>query len=424
MVRHPGEVTSSVPHPESGYLPGSDGYRRVLTSLFTAGMATFVLLYATQALLPEFVRDFGVSPTTSTLTMSLTTGALAVTLLIAGPVSEIVGRTQLIRLSLVGSTAIAALCPFAPTWEVLVGLRLAEGIALAGLPAVATAYLREEIAPSAQARAAGLYIGGTAIGGMAGRLITAPVADFGGWRAALAAAAGFAALCAVVVALLLPESRHFAPTPLDERGLRRQIRGALSDPALLALYAIGALALGSLVAVLTALGFRLTAEPFDLTVGAVSLIFLVYALGTVSSTVSGGLADRFGRRAVVPVGCLIGLAGVALTLVPSLPVIVLGLAVLVIGFFNVHGVASGWVAARAHAGGASPGQAAACYTFTYYVGSSVFGTLGGVAWTHAGWNGVAALSGGLLMIVSLLVLVLRRIPPLLAPGGAPLSPPG
>ena len=59
-----------------GHLPGSEGYRRVLVALFAAGMATFVLLYDVQALLPEFVDAFGVSPTQSTLVMSLPTAAL------------------------------------------------------------------------------------------------------------------------------------------------------------------------------------------------------------------------------------------------------------------------------------------------------------------------------------------------------------
>ena len=63
------------------------------------------------------------------------------------------------------------------------------GRRLAGLPAAATAYLREELHPDTYARAAGLYIGGTALGGMAGRLLTGAVAGAAGWRWALAAVA-------------------------------------------------------------------------------------------------------------------------------------------------------------------------------------------------------------------------------------------
>jgi YNFM family putative membrane transporter len=92
---------------------------------------------------------------------------------------------------------------------------------------------------------------------------------------------------------------------------------------------------------------------------------------------------------VVPIGCLITLAGVAVTLAAPLPLIVLGLALMTAGFFAVHGVASGWVPARAHASGGGTGQASSMYLFAFYLGSSVFGGLAGTAWTRAGWSGVA-----------------------------------
>ncbi len=409
--------TGAGPALAPGHLPGSEGYRRVLVALFAAGMATFVLLYDVQALLPEFVDAFDVSPTQSTLVMSLPTAALAMSLLFIGPLSEVVGRTRLIHISLVSSAVIAVGCALAPTWEALLALRLLAGVGLAGLPAVATAYLREELHPSTHARAAGLYIGGTALGGMTARLVTAPIADLAGWRWALAAAAGVAVLCAAVVARTLPPSLHFDPAPTGRRAFVTMARAALTDRALLSLYALGSCAVGVLVAAFNALGFRLTSAPFDLDIGVVSLVFLVYALGTVSSTVSGGLADRLGRRAILPAGCAIALVGVLLTLPAWLPSIIAGFAALTIGFFIIHGLASGWVAARAHAAGVSTGQAAAFYLFAYYVGSSVFGILGGHAWSIAGWAGVVALTGTLLLACCGLAVTLRRIPPLALPGG-------
>jgi YNFM family putative membrane transporter len=344
--------------------------------------------------------------------MSLTTAALAVSLLMVGPVSDLVGRTRLIRLSLGLSALVAAACAVAPTWETLLALRLVEGVTLAGLPAVATAYLREELHPTSHGRAAGLYVGGTALGGMAGRLVTAPVAEAAGWRWALAAAALLALGCAVAVELTLPASRNFVPRPAGQASLGAMAARALRDRALLALYGVGAVSVGSLVAVFNVLGFRLTGEPFRLGVGAVSLVFLVYPLGAVASTVAGRLADTFGRRAIAPVGCAVGVAGALLTLPSSLPVVVAGVAALTVGFFIVHGLASGWVAARAHAAGVSTGQAAAFYLFAYYVGASVFGSLGGRAWSLAGWSGVVVLAVVLLLSAAALTLVLRRIPAL------------
>ncbi|MGN6131280.1 MAG: hypothetical protein ACTHOK_13160 [Nocardioidaceae bacterium] len=119
-----------------------------------------------------------------------------------------------------------------------------------------------------------------------------------------------------------------------------------------------------------------------------------------------------GRRTVVPAGCLLTLAGVLLTLAGSLVAVVAGLAVMTAGFFVVHGVASGWVPARAHAGGVGAGQAASLYLFAYYLGSSVFGSVAGRAWSGGGWPAVVALAAALLAVTGLLTLGLRRLPSL------------
>ncbi|WP_235432360.1 MFS transporter [Nostocoides japonicum] len=414
----------------AGYLPGTDGYRRVLVALFAAGLATFVLMYDTQAVLTELAASFRLTPEQSTLSVSLTTATLAVALLVAGPLSEIIGRTRLIRFSLIAATIVSALCALAPSWSMLLGLRLLLGVVIAGLPAVATSYLQEELHASAHGRAAGLYVGGTALGGMASRLLTAPVADAVGWRWALAAAAALALVCTVLVLVLLPRSRGFVPAEPRLRSLAGMAGKTLRDPALLALYGVGACGMGATIAVFNALGFRLVAAPFGLDVGFIGLLYLTYVLGSVSSGTAGSLADRWGRRTVIPIACAIALAGVLLTLVPALPAIIAGLALLVIGFFGMHGLASGWVTVRAHAVGVSTGQAAAFYLCAYYLGSSVFGNLGTTAWTRAAWPGVAAVAGVLILAAGVLVRILHRTPSALTvtthprPARLPGRPPG
>jgi YNFM family putative membrane transporter len=398
--------------PHEGYRVGEAGHRRITVALFAAGVATFALIYSTQALLPQFARSFSVTAAQSTLSLSLTTAGLGVALLVAGPVSEVVGRTRLIHLSLAASAVVAVACAVAPTWETLLGLRLLQGVTLAGLPAVATAYLREELHPGTHARAAGVYIGGTAMGGMTGRLVTGPIADVADWRWALGAIAVVSLVCALVVRLLLPASRNFVAAPAGIDHLAAMTRRALGDRALLALYVIGACSVGAFVAVYNAVGFRLTSAPFDLGLGAAGLVFLVYPVGTLGSILSGRLADRFSRRTVVPVGCLVTAAGVLLTLPDFLPLLVFGLAVMTAGFFAVHGVASGWVPTRAHAGGAASGQAASIYLFAYYLGASVFGSVTGAAWSAGAWPAVVLLSSALLLVTALLALWLRRTPSL------------
>ncbi|WP_457206775.1 MFS transporter, partial [Nocardioides sp. P5_C9_2] len=110
-------VASSPPATtHEGHLPGSTDYRRVVVALFAAGLATFELLYSTQAILPALADRFDVSSTEATLTLSLATVSLGVALLVVGPLSDVVGRTRLIHLSLLLSTLCAVGCAVAPSW--------------------------------------------------------------------------------------------------------------------------------------------------------------------------------------------------------------------------------------------------------------------------------------------------------------------
>jgi YNFM family putative membrane transporter len=186
----------------------------------------------------------------------------------------------------------------------------------------------------------------------------------------------------------------------------------LSDPGLLRLDAIGALLMGAFVAIYNGVGFRLAAAPYGLGQAALAAIFLIYPIGSLSSASAGRLADRIGRRAVLPIGLLVFVTGLALTAASSLVLIVLGLAVLTAGFFAGHSVASSWVGRRARG---SAAQASALYLLAYYGGSSVFGPLAGSAWSSGGWGEVMALAGVLLAVALVIAVRLRGTPPLAAP---------
>ena len=92
-----------------------------------------------------------------------------------------------------------------------------------------------------------------------------------------------------------------------------------------------------------------------------------------------------------------------------------------IGFFGAYSIASARVGRRALG---QRGQASALYLFFYYLGSSVLGSLGGIAWTRAGWPGVAWYCGALGTLALLTGLVLRTIPPLPQNEPAPPRPLG
>src|SRR5712691_10179425 len=177
---------------------GTPAFRRTTLAVFSAGFSTFALLYCVQPLMPVFSREFHVRPAASSLSVSLTTGLLAAAILAAGSLSEAWGRKLVMVASLLASAILSVLSAFMPGWRSFLLMRALEGIAFSGLPAVAMAYLSEEMHPASVGLAMGIYIGGGALGGMAGRFSAGILTDLLSWRWALGAIGGFGVVATVV----------------------------------------------------------------------------------------------------------------------------------------------------------------------------------------------------------------------------------
>ncbi|WP_327697301.1 MFS transporter [Streptomyces sp. NBC_00459] len=389
----------SLPVVDSRMAPGGPGYRRMSFALFLAGVATFALLYSTQALLPLISVEFGAAASDASWTVSAATGALALFVLPMSALSERFGRRTVMTGSLAVAATVGLLVPFAPSLGALVALRAVQGAALAGLPASATAYLAEEVRPKALITAIGLFVAGNSVGGMSGRVITGWVAQEWGWRVAVAVIGVVAVSCAVAFRLLLPAPRHFRKGSLRPRVLARTVRTHLSNPLLRRLYAIGALFMTVFGGVYTVIGYRLTEAPFSLPQGIVGSVFLVYLVGTVSASTAGRLVGRLGRRGALYLAGGTTTAGLLLSLSDDLALVLLGLVLITAGFFAGHAVASSAVSHTAKVGRA---QASALYQSAYYIGSSAGSTLGAVAFHAGGWSGTVAL--GLLAVLGVVTV--------------------
>jgi YNFM family putative membrane transporter len=374
---------------------GSVAFRRTNLAMFAAGFATFALMYCVQPLLPVFAAEFQVTPMVASLALSVTTFTLAGALLIASALSEAWGRKAIMAGSIIGAALLTMLSATIPRWGWFLVVRAAIGLVLSGLPAVAMGYLSEEMHPKSIGLAMGLYVGGTAFGGMVGRLLTGVLADAFGWRWAVVAVGAMGLVSGLIFAVRLPPSRHFARRALAIGALARSYRAHLADPALRLLFAEAFLIMGAFVTVYNYITFRLLAPPFDLSQTKVGMIFAVYLVGIISSAWVGHLAGRLGRARMLPLGIAIELLGAVTTLSDSVPVIVFGIALVTFGFFASHSVASSWVGAQARGARA---QSAALYLFLYYLGSSVAGSVGGFAWSVAGWGGVVAMIGLMLAV--------------------------
>lgn len=393
----------------SGHVPGSREYRRLLVGLFFGGVATFAQLYATQAVLPAIATDVASGPAGAALTVSASTLGLAVAVIPWSLVADRIGRVPAMAMGLIAATLLGAGTPFADNLGLLLALRMMEGAALGAVPAVALAYLSEEVSPRFVAAAAGSYIAGTTVGGLSGRVASGWVAELAGWRWGVASVVLLCVIAAVVFLTLVPTARGFVPgRSRSVRGpsVRRRLGTNLRSPVQLALYAQAFLLMGAFVAVYNYLGFHVAEPPFSLAPAVVTVLFLAYLAGTASSPRAGALAVRYGRLPVLLISTGVMALGAAAMFLSSVVAVIVGLLAFTAGFFGAHAVASGWTPVAADP--EARAQASSLYYLGYYAGSSLFGWLLGLVFASVGWAGFLTVVLGMCLLALVIAVVALR----------------
>jgi YNFM family putative membrane transporter len=371
---------------------------RLTAALAAGGIATFSALYTTQALLPGLVADWRVSEPAAALTVSVTTGALAVSVLPWAAVADRIGRARAMRISAAVTAVVGLLLPFAPSFAALLVLRGVAGAALGALPALAIAHVVELDRTGRAAAVGGIYVAGTTVGGLTGRIVSGTVGGAFGWRWGVAATGVVVAVAAAVFVALLPGSDRPPAGPAPGR-IRIAWR---SDRVVWVFYLQAFLLMGGFVTVYNLLAFRLVRSPYLLSPTVVSLLFLTYLVGTVGSSAVGRLVARWGRRTVLVTAGFGMSAGALVTLAAPLWSILAGLVIVTFGFFVAHAVAVSWAGERVPQ---ARSQASALYSLSYYLGSSVIGYLGAAVFVRSGWSGAAILVAGLAALAATIAAV-------------------
>lgn len=396
-------MTSTDTRPPSTVRTSHD--RRITTAMFAAGLTTFTTMYSAQALLPSLSAAFDVPPAHAALAVSLTTGCLALAIVPVSALSSRIGRTRVMIVSAVTTAVLGLLLPLSPSLDVLLAGRALQGVALAGVPAVAMAYLAEELGAEGLGAAMGVYVAGTSLGGLAGRVIPACTVSLASWRWAEAAVSVAAVVCTVWFVRGLPPSRGFVARPAGMRTVLGDLGTQLRHRELLALFGVAFVLMGGFVSMYNFLGYRLARPPFEWPAAVTGSIFLLYLAGTIASTVGGRMADRLGRHRVLIASIgLMGL-GVVISVPDHLGTVVLGILLCTAGFFGAHTVASAWVGVLAVG---NRGAASSLYLFAYYLGSAVIGGATGIAYAEYGWTGLAACVVALVVVALVLVWHLRH----------------
>lgn len=399
----------SIPLPGSAIAAGTPAFKRSNRAMFFGGFSTFSLLYCIQPLMPVLSHEFGLTAAQSSWSLSISSATLAISLVVSSAISDRLGRKPLMLFAMSMAAVLTLLCAFAQNYPQLLLMRAAMGVVLGGMPAVAMAYLGEEIEASSLGLSMGLYIAGSAFGGMSGRLLVSLLSDFLSWRWALGAMGVLGLMAAAEFWRSLPPSRHFKPNRDGWASLPHGVRQHFSDAGLPWLFCLAFVLMGCFVSLYNYIGYRLLAAPFNLRQSTVGLLAFLYLIGIFSSVWAGRLVDKLGRRGVLWIMLALMLSGVLLTLSNFLPLIVAGMALATFGFFASHSIASSWVGRRARTPQA---LASAFYLLFYYLGSSLIGSFSGVMLGLGGWPGVVAMLGSCLGVGLLITLRLRHLEPL------------
>jgi len=359
----------------------------LLLALFMMGFGTFLNVYVTQPLLPQFRQIFHASELLVSLTVSATVFAVALGAPLIGTLADSIGRKRVIVTAMFGLAIPTFLAATSTTLAQLIFWRFAQGLFVPGIIAVAMAYISEESPRHLVASTMATYVSGTVLGGFCGRFLSGLLAARGGWQAAFIAVGILTIGAAVVTLWLLPRSTKFVRQNNAHASLRHMVKH-LGNPQLLATYAVGFNVLFALVGAFTYVNFYLSEKPFLLGPAGLASIFGVYLVGAAVTPYSGKILDRIGYRRGMIWAAGIAAAGMLLTLIPWLPVVILGLALGSSGAFACQSAASSHVGKVA---GKARSAAAGLYVGLYYFGGCVGSILPGFFWRYSGWLGCVAL---------------------------------
>ena len=378
---------------------GSQIYWRTLFIIFLGSMAAFGAEYCVQPIIPVIAESFGLNAVQGSLAVSLGLIGMSVSMLFIAGLAPRFDRKIATAVGLTGAAVLTVLIGFSTSFEAILGMRLAQGILLAAFPSLVIAYINEEFEPFNVGTVIGIYISGTTVGGLFGRLVVCAITDLATWRLGLIVLGVLYIAIGITFFLLLPKPKYQRVLPPGGFSLIHIVKSALANKKLLWIYLVAFFIMGSFVAVFNFISYVLLAPPYSLSQTVVGLLFVVYLFGTFSSAYMGRLSDKLGNGRVLMLGLVIMLSGALVTLLQPLLLKFVGLALFSFGMLGSHSVACGWVG-KLNKG--DKAQSSSMYMFFYYAGASSLGTLGGVFLEKYGWHGVI----GMVAVAVLLCLLI------------------
>lgn len=378
---------------------GTKEFTKLNIALFLGGFTVFAVLYCVQPLIGPFMETFQISETKASLALSISTLALAFSLLFYGALSETYGRRNIMLIAVALVTLFSFAQPFVQNFEQLLVLRAIQGLLLGGLPAVAVAFISEEVHPSQLVQSISLFIAGNGLGAAIGRMSAAFLTSYYGWQMALFIISMIVLIATVLFYILLPPARNFKSQPFRLKPVLVAYRAHLVNRKLLPLFMTGFILLASNVALYNFMSIHLMAEPYNWSQQATGFIYATFLVGSISPVFINPLLKRKGELWSKRFAVLLFASGALLTLLPFAALKLIGITLSIVAFFMGHSIASSAVGRLATH---HKSQASAMYLLFYYVGSSLGGVMASYGWAFGGWSGVITFVVSILIVAYVL----------------------
>ena len=382
--------------------------RAALRSLIIALTAFFTVvdLFATQAILPILVHAYRVTPVQMGVAVNASTLGMAVAGLTVAMFSRKIDRRIGIVVSLIVLAVPTALLAHAPNLMVFTWLRVSQGLCMSTAFTLMLAYLGEHCSPTDQAGAFAAYITGNVASNLVGRFIAAAVAGQLGLATNFYLFAGLNLAGAGLAWLTVQRGTlmDFQDDAVADN-LARRLR-SLTNPSLLAAFAVGFCILFAFIGVFTYVNFVLVRPPLALGMMSVGIVYFVFLPSILLTPQAGRIVARFGTRAALWTGLGVALLGLPLLVMRELMLVLAGMTLVGVGTFFAQATATGFVSRAASDRAAASGVYLAAYFTGGLVGTAILGTI----FDRFGWGGCVAGVAVALGLASLLG-ALFRLPP-------------
>jgi DHA1 family bicyclomycin/chloramphenicol resistance-like MFS transporter len=366
--------------------PGASGNR--LAIFIVVGALTGIAPLSIDAYipgLPELTSDLGTSTSTGQLTLTAFLLGLALSQVVAGSISDNVGRRTPVIAGLLAYVVSSLLCGLSPNIWTLIFLRLVQGAAAGVGFVIARAIVRDLYTGSAGARVFARLVLISGVAPVVAPIIGGQVLRFTSWRGLFVVFALISTVILAVANIVLVETlpEHLRHEP----GIRtklRVFRRLLGDRTFLPYALVGSLGFAAMFSYIAGAPFVLE-DIHGLSPQQFSVAFAANAAGLVAlSQISGRYVERIGPAALLRAGALMSAAGGVTTLLSV--ILDAGLAPLLAGLWLMVSaigliVPNSTALALTHQGERA-GSASALYGLGQFGLGALLAPLAGVAGNH------------------------------------------